>query len=364
VVRRGELAERLLLTGELGAVSAENLVVPRVPTWQVAVRWMEADGTAVKAGQRVIEFDSSSFSGTLEEKRLGAAQAERDIDKQAAQNGLSTAEKEFEVVRRALEVDKARVSAAIPAESLPRRVYQERQLELRRAEVALAKAKDELASHRKGADLEMKLRRITLEKARREIRAAELAIASLTLTAPRDGIFVVADHPWEGRKFQTGDTGWVGLTVARLPDLRKMRVVASLSDVDDGRIKAGMAARCTLDAYPDRPLPGRVSEILPVARESARQSLRRAFALTVDLESSDPDRMRPGMSVRVEVEGPKSQGALLAPRASLTLGEAGARARLAGGGDVAVTLGPCNALECVVEKGLAEGMKLGVEGGK
>ena len=47
---------------------------------------------------------------------------------------------------------------------------------------------------------------------------------------------LTGDHPWEGRKLQEGDTVWVGMTVASLPDLDSMIVEASLSDVDDGRI--------------------------------------------------------------------------------------------------------------------------------
>ena len=55
----------------------------------------------------------------------------------------------------------------------------------------------------------------------------------------------VADHPWEGRKFQEGDSPWVGLTVMRIPELSKMRVLAKLMDVDDGRLAPGCAAaRC------------------------------------------------------------------------------------------------------------------------
>ncbi|HKO95282.1 MAG TPA: hypothetical protein VJU61_29200, partial [Polyangiaceae bacterium] len=37
-VTRGELSERVLLTGELDTVASENLAVPRVPQWNIALR--------------------------------------------------------------------------------------------------------------------------------------------------------------------------------------------------------------------------------------------------------------------------------------------------------------------------------------
>ena len=57
------------------------------------------------------------------------------------------------------------------------------------------------------------------------------------LNAPRDGIIVIGEHPWEGRKFHVGDTVQPGWTIVSLPDLSAgMEVRAELSDVDDGRV--------------------------------------------------------------------------------------------------------------------------------
>ena len=72
---------------------------------------------------------------------------------------------------------------------------------------------------------------------------------------------VVAENRREGRKYQVGDNVWVGLAVMRIPDLNAMKVVAKLSDVDDGRIARGMRANCTLDIDPDRTFAGTVTEI-------------------------------------------------------------------------------------------------------
>src|SRR5688500_11077076 len=63
-VVRGALEDRFVLTGELEAVSSENLVVPRTPTWNLSIRWLIADGAQVKKGDRLVEFDSSSFSSS------------------------------------------------------------------------------------------------------------------------------------------------------------------------------------------------------------------------------------------------------------------------------------------------------------
>jgi multidrug resistance efflux pump len=357
-VHRGDLRPRLLLTGELAAAQAERLEVPRTSTWQLQVRWLEQDGTPVKQGQRVVELDNSTFTSALEEKKLSVSEAEKELARTEAEAHTSTAEKEFTVQQKRTDLEKARIAAAVPADLLAQREYQERQLAVRRAQVELAKAEEDLAAQVKGSAADLEVRRISLEKTRREIHQAEAAIQELTLRAPRDGILLVADHPWEGRKIHEGDSVFVGLTVATLPDLSSLIVKAGLSDVDDGRVTPGMEVLCTLDAYPGEAFHGRVEDVAAVAQEAPRRPLLRSFPVRIRLDRTDPRRMRPGMSVRVEALCPEQRNALLAPRAGLDLGSNPPRARLAGGRTAALRLGACDARECVVEAGLKEGDRL------
>jgi hypothetical protein len=47
VVKRGVLEDRFALTGELEAVTSENLVVPRTPIWLLSIRWRADEGVVV-----------------------------------------------------------------------------------------------------------------------------------------------------------------------------------------------------------------------------------------------------------------------------------------------------------------------------
>jgi HlyD family secretion protein len=168
-------------------------------------------------------------------------------------------------------------------------------------------------------------------------------------------VVLVGTQPWEGRKLQVGDTVWPGLAVARLPDLGSMVVKAVLSDVDDGRVRPGMAARCLVDAWPERPLAAKVLTVSPVAREPEHQSTRRFFSVVLPLAGGDLEDLRPGLSVEVEVLVARHEAELLAPRVALDASSEPARAWLAGGTAVEVELGPCDAHQCVVLAGLSEG---------
>jgi len=361
-VTRGVLQPRLLLTGELQAVESSKILVPRTPVWQMPIRWMEADGAAVVEGQKVIELDNTEFSGDLEQNRLAESKALNDLMRKEADVAVDLADKEFRLKQALVQWEKARIDAEVPEPLRTRREHQEKQLALAKAAVELEKAREELHASRKAAVAELEQIRLTLEHARYKVQVAEEAIEALTLRAPRDGILVVADNRREGRKFQTGDTAYVGLALASIPELTSMQVEALLSDVDDGKIAPGMRALCILDTYPEETFDGVVAEITPVAKEQGRESRRRAFRAVIRLRRSDPERMRPGMSVRVDVLPPVREDVLLAPRAALDFSGERPLAVLRDGSLAQVRLGPCDPLRCVVEDGLVEGQRLRVRG--
>lgn len=363
VVRRGTFERRVLLTGALEAEDALHLAVPRTPSWQVELRWLAEDGAAVRAGERVVELDSSEFVADLEEKEISLAERLSELERRRAELTAQTREKEFELARRRAELEKTEIEARVPEDVVPRQTLAERRLDLDKARIERAKAEADLASHRKSAAADLEVLEIEIRKARREIEAARRAIDELTLTAPEDGIFLVGRHPWEDRKFQEGDTVWVGLTVATLPDLSTLMVDARLPDVDDGAIAPGMPAEVVLDTYPGETFPGTVREVAPVAQDEGGSSLRRYFRVAVDLERTDPQRMIPGMSARVEVIAERRRESLLVPRAAVATPAEGAPGGSATvlpeqGGAAEVALGPCNDSECVVEEGLEAGTHL------
>lgn len=364
-VRRGAFEKRVLLSGVLEAVDSAYLSCPRTPTWQVQIRWMAEDGTFVKEGETVLELDNASFSSNLEEKRLAARKAELELLRLKAQAEAQGSEKAFAVEERRIEKEKARVDADLPRELLPLREYQDKQLALERAVVAHDKAVEELEAHDRATAEQLAVQRANLEMTRYEIRVAEAAIEALSQRAPRDGVLIVGQHPWEGRKLVVGDTVWPGFSLLEIPDLTEMRVSAELSDVDDGAIVIGQRADVVLDSHPDKVFEGRVEDVTPVAQEANPNATRRSFRVRVSLSSTDERRMRPGMAVRVEVLTASEDDVVLAPRAALELSDDHrARALLAEGEGAwaPIRVGGCNELECVVEEGLEVGQALARRG--
>jgi multidrug resistance efflux pump len=363
VVTRGSLAQTVLVTGELEAAKSVDLVTPRTDNWNIAIRWLADDGKVVAEGDKVVEFDNSAILETIAEHELTMITAGIELTSKRAEHAVDIADKRFAVEQKQIELDKAELDASVPVELVSRREHRDAQLALARAKTALATAQGELAAAEKGAKLEDEVKRIEYEKAERQYETAVEQVDALTLTASRAGVAVVGMHPWEGRKFQIGDNAWPGVAVAQLPDLSQMLVKATLSDVDEGTVKAGMRATCYVDAYAERPFAAKVLSVNPVARETSQQSARRFFFVTVQLEETDPDVMRPGLSVKVEVHAAERDDLLLVPRGALDLSQDPPRVTRTDGTQLDIEIGECNAQACEVLAGLSEGDELARRGG-
>ncbi len=357
-VERGTIRSRLLLSGVLEAELADKLSVPPSSAHEVRIQGLVEDGVEVGSGDRVAELDPSELASGLARKRTEMLTGLDQLSLADA-TGRSAVERALVDLSRAeSEMEKAEIEAEIPADLQSARQAAESGLRLDRARTSATKAVAALESARTAARADLEVERLAVERLRREVAEIERVLSDFELRAPKSGVVVIADHPWEGRKLQVGDTVYSGFAIVTLPDLSSLVAVAELSDVDDGRVAPGMPARCVLDAFPDEEIACRVRQISPVAREVARGSQRRAFRTVVELERVDPARHRPGMSVRVEVVRQDLVDVLLVPREALERSGERAIVVLETGERRAIGLGECDRVACAVEAGLDEGERV------
>ena len=113
----------------------------------------------------------------------------------------------------------------------------------------------------------------------------------IAIPSPVDGT-VVEKTAIEGARFQPGDV------LFRIVDTSTMWVMADVYEQDLAFVKPGDSARITINAWPDRPIAGKVAYIYPsVGAESRTARLR--------IEVANPDGLlRAGMAATVEIASP------------------------------------------------------------
>ncbi|MDA8018479.1 MAG: efflux RND transporter periplasmic adaptor subunit [Thermoanaerobaculia bacterium] len=348
LVVRGQVQPVVLLTGRLVAEDAVRLTAPNVNIWPMTVRWIAEEGDEVAEGETVVEFDNSQLTSNLEALRSQMVSAANALSQAGASTSSQRAQAFFELEQSKADWEKARLAAELPRELTSEQEWARLQLELEKAAMKKEKSEKAMAAIEASSKASIDVEKLALQKAEMALARAERGVAVLNLTAPRTGVVQVAENPQEDRPFRSGDTTFPGLTVASLPDLDSLYVEASLFDVDDGRVQPGAAVRASLDAFPGEILHGEVRAVAGFAQQEGRRSSRRSFQVQVDLEGIDPSRMRPGMSVKLEVLSDPAEG-LLVSRRALSIEGDDIYLRLANGERVSVTLGACDRLGCLVE---------------
>lgn len=354
-VSQGEFVERILLTGEVDGASSQSVTVPQLPQWSTTIQWLIEDGARVEAGDRVAELDTSTFASRLDDSISALEEADESLRQKREEAKADLAEKELDFLKKEAAWEQAGIDAEVPAEIISKKEYDERQLTLKRAASDLEKARTTLKTARLAHQREIASLEIKLEEARRQVGLAESAIETMTLIAPVEGVVVQTKHPWRNKKLEVGDQVWVGFTVAKIPDLSSLIVRARLADVDDGRISVGMPATVTLDAWPELPVSGTVSNVSSIAEEEGGTSLRRFFDVTIALEGELPEGAKPGLSAKVDIETNRIANALVAPRHAIDFSGDSPALELRDGSRMEVSIVGCNATQCALEGDIETG---------
>jgi HlyD family secretion protein len=231
---------------------------------QLAVR----DGDRVGAGQVLMRLADGDYAAevALRERALAAAAAtRREVCLAATQ-----AEREYQRYQR-----------------------------LQRDEIVSQEHLDQLESQRDVAVAACEAAQARLAEAEAALGLARVHLAKTVLRAPFAG--VVAEVSTEVGEWITPSPPGVPLPpVIELIDTSEIYVSAPLDEVDVARIRVGQPVRITLDAYPGREFPGRLTRIAPYVLDVEQHSRTVVVEVAFD-DAAFAASLLPGTSADVEV---------------------------------------------------------------
>lgn len=301
-VQRSEFLDVLQFRGELKAARTVSISAPS-DIGNVQIVKIAADGSAVKKGDVVVEFDPSKTKTELDQDRSILKSADAQI-KQGQAEGKLTEEKDTTAVLKArLDLDAAKLDAS-KSEILSEIDGAKARLKVRDAEQTLREAEDTLKSDRAKADATVAAYRSASAKAKFDADRAAHSLERMVVTAPSDGTIRLVPiwHDGAETPFKAGDRAWPGSEIAELPDATSLHIVAHVDETERGRLTVAQTATVQLDAIPDRQFTGKIQRIGTIASMdfSAGWPFPRAFDLQVAIDQNDP-RLRAGMNVQVTV---------------------------------------------------------------
>ncbi|HTO89100.1 MAG TPA: efflux RND transporter periplasmic adaptor subunit [Thermoanaerobaculia bacterium] len=193
-----------------------------------------------------------------------------------------------------------------------------RNRELAREQLVSVEILDQLQTRFLGATAACEAARARVGQAEAGLEAARVNLEKTVLRAPFDG--VVADVTTEvGEWITPSPPGLPIPPVIVLLDDQSIYVSAPMDEVDVGKVRVGQPVRITMDAYPDRSFPGKVTRVAPYVVDTQEQS--RTFEIEAEFDDAAfARRLSPGSSADVEVVRDVREGVLRIPSDALMEG--------------------------------------------
>ena len=262
VVDRGSVTQTVSATGTVSAVT--TVQVGSQVSGIIAKLYADFN-SQVKKGQLLAELDPTPFQQTVDQRQADVAKSRVEMA-----NSLITYNRQ----KRLLE-------AGLIAQS---------DLDAAKAAYDAAKAQ--------------------LDQSLAALRQAQTNLGYTKIFSPIDGQVVA-------RQYDIGQTVAASFQAPTLftiaKDLTKMQVQADVDQSDIGQIRVDEAARFTVDAYPEQPFRGRISQV----RLNATVN-QNVITYPVIIEVPNPDgKLRPSMTANVTIEVAQVRDVLRVPNAAL-----------------------------------------------
>ena len=275
-VDRGRIVAQVTATGTLSAIV--TVQVGSQVSGRIANLYADYN-SPVKKGQLIAKIDPELFKAALEQARANHLAAQGDLAQAKAQS---------------LNADRTLVRTRALAE---RNLVAQQDLDTAQANADAAKAAVESAQGK-------------LEQSAANLEQARVNLAYTNIVSPIDGTVI-------SRSVDVGQTVAASFAAPTIfiiaEDLKKMQVDTSVAEADIGKLRDGMDATFTVDAFPGRKFTGVVRQI-----RNAAQTVQNVvtYDAVVDVENTDL-ALRPGMTANVTFVWAERPDVLRVPNAGL-----------------------------------------------
>jgi HlyD family secretion protein len=317
-VRRGEFLDSLQFRGEVKALKSITISAP-AEAGDLQIIKILPEGTPVKPGDVVIEFDKTKTEQELAQARSSLKSAEAEIEQARAQARLAKEENTTAVMKARYDVESAKLEAS-KQQIVSRIEGEEAKLKVIDAQQKLHETEEKLKSDGALHQATIAGKEQASKKAAYDAQRAERALTHMSLRAPSLGTISLLQH-WAGSGFATykpGDRAWPGASLAELPDASTLRLSARVDETERGRLALKQPVTIQLDAIPDRQFTGRIEQISAIATLDFNSGwpLARNFILEIVLDQTDL-RFKPGLTAQLTVVVDRIPDALTIPAQAL-----------------------------------------------
>ncbi len=303
-VERGDIVLQVAATGTLGAVT--TVQVGTQVSGTIAELYADYNSEVTK-GQLLAKLDPELFQAEVQqaEANVRTSEASLNDDKASIASAIANLQKaKVDVMdkQRKLKMQKQLWDQALIArDDLD---TAQATLDASQASLDAQQAALDSANAREKADEQR------LNQAQAALDQAKVNLEHTVITSPISGTII-------SRSVDRGQTVAASFSSPTLftigEDLTKMQVSTNIDEADVGKIKTGMDATFTVDAYPNEVFPGKISQV-----RLAATTVQNVVTYNAMIDVSNPQlKLKPGMTANVKILIDKAENVFKIPNSAL-----------------------------------------------
>ncbi|HTY61920.1 MAG TPA: efflux RND transporter periplasmic adaptor subunit [Acidobacteriota bacterium] len=303
-VDRGSIVMQVQMTGTLAAVTTVAVGTQVSGT----VSQLYADfNSEVKKNQVLAKLDPALFQTQLDQASASVKTSEAILNNDAATIATTKANIEKAKVDVLNSTRKYKMIKELFDEGL------ETKDDMDSAQATLDSSKASLEavqSQLTAAQAALKADQARLDQAQANFKNAEVNLEHTIITSPISGTVI-------SRNVDLGQTVAASFSTPTMftigEDLTKMQVITNTDEADVGKLKAGMDATFTVDAYTGETFHGKIRQV-----RLAATTVQNVVTYNAVIDVPNPDmRLKPGMTANVKIEIERADNILRVPNAAI-----------------------------------------------
>jgi multidrug efflux pump subunit AcrA (membrane-fusion protein) len=318
LVAKGPFVDTLEIRGEIRPLKSIVLSSP-MQSGELQILKLAKNGTMVKPGDLLVQFDPSTLQRTIQEKQSELKQADAEIEQARAQTRIASEQNATAVMKAGYDIERAKLDVG-KGDTVSRIDNEQAKLAVVDAQQKQRELTEKVKSDGTSSDADVSAKLRKREKALFDLNRAEQGLRNLQLRAPAAGMVNILPNfrsggPFGGQQeFQEGDRAWPGAAILELPDLSSVHLEARLDESDRGRLQARQDATVRIEALPGKDFKARLDSISVLARVDFTSGWPPAKNFDLNLAFLDADpRMRPGMTAVARIATERVPDVILAP---------------------------------------------------
>jgi HlyD family secretion protein len=299
-------SDKKVISAPAELVSLQNISIsaPSIQSmWQYKIEFIARENTLVKAGDTLLKFDGQSLRTNMVTRRSDLSAAVKEAEQKKLENEAKLEEYNLDFAEAKKNMDIAKRKVEITDVSRSDIERRKQQSEFGITTELNKQAVQRVAQHKISMQINEKVQQAKISKAQSEVDGLEISMKRLKIKAPKEGMVVLIPNG-DDEKPAVGDTVFRGSRLMSLPALDKIAVKVEFDESFTSDIVLGGAVRITLDAFPERPFTGKITELGKSYRNKSQNNQKMVFDAWVTLNELELNIMRPGMKATVDtVEG-------------------------------------------------------------